>query len=123
MKRYQIICLLFVFGSCGPHLREGIVARRISTDAIPVFGYNIHYTKEYGQNSEENLPKKFGEGDLDMEIIGKEIKRIRRIKKISQTQLGVLIGVERSQIAKIKNAKKDTRISTVVRVFKALEVR
>ncbi|MBK8548016.1 MAG: helix-turn-helix transcriptional regulator [Saprospiraceae bacterium] len=75
------------------------------------------------QNSEENLPKKFAEGDLDMEIIGKEIKRIRRIKKISQTQLGVLIGVERSQIAKIENAKKDTRISTVVRVFKALEVR
>ncbi|MBK8820050.1 MAG: helix-turn-helix transcriptional regulator [Saprospiraceae bacterium] len=58
------------------------------------------------QNSEENLPKKFAEGDLDMEIIGKEIKRIRRIKKISQTQLGVLIGVERSQIAKIENAKK-----------------
>jgi HTH-type transcriptional regulator/antitoxin HipB len=71
----------------------------------------------------ENLPIKFAEGDLDMEIIGKEIKRIRRIKKISQTQLGVLIGVERSQIAKIENAKKDTRISTVVRVFKALEVK
>ncbi|MFZ1706198.1 MAG: helix-turn-helix transcriptional regulator [Saprospiraceae bacterium] len=70
-------------------------------------------------------PKKriFFEAELGMEVIGRAIRDIRRSKKLTQEQLGVMVGVQRSQIAKIENVKKDARISTVVKVFKALGIK
>jgi HTH-type transcriptional regulator/antitoxin HipB len=61
------------------------------------------------------------EVDLKLEIIGDMIKIARKKQQLTQEQLGLLIGVQKSQISKIENNTKDVRFSTILRVFDALK--
>ncbi|MDE5745412.1 MAG: helix-turn-helix domain-containing protein [Paramuribaculum sp.] len=61
------------------------------------------------------------ETELQSYIIGEAIKQARKEKKLSQTQLGELMGVQRSQISRIENGHNLT-INTIVRAFKAMGV-
>lgn len=54
-------------------------------------------------------------------IIGEAIKQARKEKKLTQAQLGELMGVQRAQISRIENGKNLT-IGTIVRAFKAMGV-
>ena len=60
---------------------------------------------------------------LEMDILGDIVKRIRLDKKLTQEQLGELIGVKKAQISKIENNAKDLRLSTILRVFNALKAK
>jgi len=60
------------------------------------------------------------EYDLQMEIIAEKIKEERKRKNLTQTQLGELIGVKKSQISKLEKGIGDIRLSTIIKVFKAL---
>jgi transcriptional regulator with XRE-family HTH domain len=51
------------------------------------------------------------------------IRNARKEKKMTQEELGKLIGVQKAQISKIENNAKDVRFSTILRVFKALEAK
>jgi HTH-type transcriptional regulator/antitoxin HipB len=42
---------------------------------------------------------------------------------MTQEQLGELVGVQKSQIAKIENSTTDARFSTILRVFEALKAK
>ena len=61
--------------------------------------------------------------ELKLDILGEMIKRVRLEKKLTQEQLGKLIGVQKAQISKIENNTKDVRLSTIVRVFYALKTK
>ena len=61
------------------------------------------------------------EFDLKMDVLGDMIKKARLEQKLTQEQLGTLIGVQKAQISKIENNTKDVRFSTVLRVFEALK--
>ena len=63
------------------------------------------------------------EQELRLELIGDAIRKARKAKKLTQEQLGALVGVQKSQIAKIENSTTDARFSTVLRVFEALEAK
>jgi len=63
------------------------------------------------------------EFDLKMDVLGDMIKKARIEQKLTQEQLGALIGVQKAQISKIENNTKDVRFSTVLRVFEALKAR
>jgi DNA-binding XRE family transcriptional regulator len=63
------------------------------------------------------------EAELRIELLGDAIKKARKSKNMTQTQLGDLVGVQKSQIAKIENSATDARFSTIVRVFKALDAK
>ncbi|MCB0692333.1 MAG: helix-turn-helix domain-containing protein [Saprospiraceae bacterium] len=63
------------------------------------------------------------EQELRLELIGHAIRKARKAKHLTQEQLGELVGVQKSQIAKIENSTTDARFSTVLRVFEALKAK
>jgi predicted transcriptional regulator len=63
------------------------------------------------------------EQELRLELLGEAIKKARKAKHMTQEQLGELVGVQKSQIAKIENSTTDARFSTVLRVFEALKAK
>ncbi len=63
------------------------------------------------------------EFELKLDILGGMIKKARKEKKLTQEQLGELIGVQKAQISKIENNTKDVRLSTIMKVFNALKAK
>jgi len=61
------------------------------------------------------------EYELRMDLLGQMVKTTRQEKKLTQGQLGELIGVNKSQISKIENNANSATIHTVLKVFKALK--
>ena len=61
------------------------------------------------------------EFDLRMELLGEMIKSIRKEQKLTQEQLGKLIGVQKSQISKLERSTKNVTIETILKVFRALK--
>lgn len=53
--------------------------------------------------------------------IGKAIKKAREQKKLTQEELGEMIGVRKGQISKIESGRNIT-VSTIMRVFKAMGI-
>ena len=71
---------------------------------------------------EKGTPKREQfEFELKMDVLGDMIKKARLEQKLTQEQLGELIGVQKAQISKIENNTKDVRFSTILRVFEALK--
>jgi DNA-binding XRE family transcriptional regulator len=54
-------------------------------------------------------------------LVGQKIREIRQARKLTQEDLGKLIGVQKAQVSKIENGKNLT-IATLLKVFKALGV-
>lgn len=63
------------------------------------------------------------EFELKLDILGDMIKKARKKKKMTQEQLGKLVGVQKAQISKIENNTKDVRLSTIIKVFNALKAK
>lgn len=61
------------------------------------------------------------EFDLKMEVLGEMIKSVRKERKLTQEQLGELIGVQKSQISKLERNTKNVTIETILKVFAALK--
>ncbi|NPD81212.1 helix-turn-helix transcriptional regulator [Prevotella sp. PINT] len=59
------------------------------------------------------------EAELKASLIGKAIKKARTEHNLTQTQLGEMIGVQRTQISKIENGRNIT-FTTLARIFKAM---
>lgn len=60
------------------------------------------------------------EYDLRMDIIGTLIKEARIKQNLTQGDLGILLGVQKSQISKLENNTKDFRIGTIIKALEAL---
>lgn len=60
------------------------------------------------------------EYDLRMDVVGTMIRDARIRKKMTQSDLGDLLGVQKSQISKLENNTKDFRIGTIIRALEAL---
>ncbi|RMG23027.1 MAG: XRE family transcriptional regulator [Bacteroidetes bacterium] len=60
------------------------------------------------------------EYELKLDIIGQIIRETRQKKRLTQAQLGELIGVQKSQISKLENNTKNFRIDTILKVLHAL---
>lgn len=63
------------------------------------------------------------EAELKAELIGHAIKQARLKRKLTQTQLGELVGVQKAQISKIENSLSSARLDTILKVFKALNAK
>lgn len=59
--------------------------------------------------------------DLRMEVLGEMIRSVRKERKLTQEQLCELIGVQMSQISKLKRSAKNVTIETILKVFNALK--
>jgi DNA-binding XRE family transcriptional regulator len=63
------------------------------------------------------------EYELQLDLIGQAIKQTRKERKLTQEELGKLIGVQKSQISKIENNASNVTIDTLMRVFNALQAK
>ncbi|MDR1370009.1 MAG: helix-turn-helix domain-containing protein [Dysgonamonadaceae bacterium] len=63
------------------------------------------------------------EEELRLDILGQTIKSIRKERHLTQSELGNLIGIQKSQISKVENNLTNARFETILKVFKALDVK
>ncbi len=61
------------------------------------------------------------EFELKMSVFGALIRSARLEKKLTQDQLGALVGVKKAHISKIENGAHHARVDTLVKIFKALK--
>jgi transcriptional regulator with XRE-family HTH domain len=60
--------------------------------------------------------------DIEIENFGKRLKEIRTKKKLSQLDLEISSGLNRTEISKIENGLKNIEFYTIVRLAEALEI-
>jgi len=63
------------------------------------------------------------EYELRLDLLGIMIKKARKERHLTQSQLGEMIGVQKSQISRIENNAKNVTIETILRVFRALKAK
>lgn len=63
------------------------------------------------------------EQELQLEVLGEMIKKIRLERKLTQAELGKLIGVQRAQISKLENNTTNVTLETILKVFGALKAK
>ncbi len=61
------------------------------------------------------------EYELNMDVLGKMIKAARQERKMTQEELGQLVGVQRAQISKLESSANSATIDTIIKVFRALK--
>ena len=60
------------------------------------------------------------ENELKIELLGYAIKQARHERKLTQGQLGELVGVQKAQISKLEHSITNARLETILKVFDAL---
>jgi len=63
------------------------------------------------------------EYELRLDLLGEMIKQARKERHLTQSQLGELIGVQKSQISRIEKSAKNVTIETILKVFRALNAK
>jgi len=63
------------------------------------------------------------EYELQMDLIGQAIKESRQKRKLTQEQLGELVGVQKVQISRLENNASNVTIDTLMKVFTALKAK
>jgi len=60
------------------------------------------------------------EFELKVEMLGEQLKQIRKAKHLTQEQLGKKLGVQKAQVSKLENNATNVTIGTFLKVLKAL---
>lgn len=60
--------------------------------------------------------------DVNAYFVGEAIRKARLAQKLTQEELGELIGVQRAQISKLEKGRSVITLPTMSRVFKALGI-
>jgi transcriptional regulator with XRE-family HTH domain len=55
--------------------------------------------------------------------LAEQIKQLRKERNLTQEQLGELVGVQRAQISKMENNTGNVTISTLMKIFGALNAK
>ena len=63
------------------------------------------------------------EYELQMDLIGKAIRKTRQERNMTQEELGKLIGVQKAQISRLENYAGNVTMDTLLRVFTALKAK
>ena len=63
------------------------------------------------------------EAELKEEILGDVIRHVRKLKKLSQEELGSLVGVGKAQISRIEKNYNNVTIANFLRILHALNVK
>jgi DNA-binding XRE family transcriptional regulator len=87
----------------------------------PIKTYSLDEMKDKYIGKKGNNARDKYEYELNMDILGHMIKKARQERKLTQEQLGKLIGVQKAQISKLESSANSATIDTVIKVFKALK--
>ena len=61
--------------------------------------------------------------ELRMDLIGEMIKKARKERNLTQSELGELIGVQKAQISRLEKGTSNVTIGTMLKVFEALKAK
>jgi DNA-binding XRE family transcriptional regulator len=61
------------------------------------------------------------EYELQIDMVGRAIKKTRKERNLTQEELGKLIGVQKAQISRLENNASNVTMETLLRVFTALK--
>jgi len=92
-----------------------------NTTKIKTYTFDQLKDKHLGKVGTEKRDKY--EYELRLDLLGEMIKRTRKERHLTQSELGEMIGVQKSQISRIENNAKNVTIETILRVFKALKAK
>lgn len=59
--------------------------------------------------------------ELRLDLIGQMIKEVRKEQKLTQDELGKLVGVQKAQISKLESGSINVTVATILKVFEALK--
>jgi len=69
-------------------------------------------------------PRRDGfELELRMDLIGETIKRARKERNLTQSELGELVGVKKAQISRLEKGTSNVTIGTMLKMFDALKAK
>ncbi|OFY32922.1 MAG: transcriptional regulator [Bacteroidetes bacterium GWF2_38_335] len=88
---------------------------------IKIFSFDELKDKHLGKVG--TLKRDKFENELRIDLIGEMIKQTRMERHLTQSELGDLIGVQKSQISRIENNAKNVTIVTILKVFNALKAK
>jgi DNA-binding XRE family transcriptional regulator len=63
------------------------------------------------------------EFELNLELLGEMIRITRQQRKLTQEQLGKLVGVQKAQISKLEKNANNVTVDTILRIFSALKAK
>jgi HTH-type transcriptional regulator / antitoxin HipB len=86
----------------------------------PLKSYSLEEIKDEFIGKRGTVAREDYEHELSMGILGHLIKKTRQERKLTQEQLGKLVGVQKAQISKLESSANSATIGTIVKVFKAL---
>ena len=92
----------------------------MENNKLRIYSLDVAKDKHLGKIGTERRDKY--EYELRLDLLG-EIRQARQERYLTQTQLGDLIGVQKSQISRIERNAKNVTIETILRVFRALKAK
>ena len=63
------------------------------------------------------------EQELQLEILGEMIRKVRLERNLTQEELGKLVGVQKSQISRLESNASNVTMDTLMKVFTALKAK
>ena len=92
-------------------------------DSTNFESFSLDQIKEEFIGSQDTAARKAYEFQLSMELLGSSIRQARQERKLTQAELGALVGVQKAQISKLERSASNVTIGTVLRIFDALGAR
>lgn len=92
-----------------------------STNKMRIYTLEQAKDKHLGKIGTEKRDKY--EYELRLDLLGEMIKQTRKERHLTQSELGEMIGVQKSQISRIERNAKNVTIDTILRVFNALKAK
>ena len=90
-------------------------------DDLKIFTFDQIKDEFIGKKGTEK--RQIYEQELQLEVLGDLIKKIRLERNLTQEQLGKLIGVQKAQISKLENNTTNVTLDTILKVFSALKAK
>lgn len=91
----------------------------MATKAVKTYSLADMKNKHIGKRG--TVAREAYEYELRMDVLGKMIKAARQERKLTQEELGKLVGVQKAQISKLESSVNSATIDTILKVFNALK--
>lgn len=85
--------------------------------------YSLDQIKDEFIGKKDTAERDEYEYELRMEVLGGLIKKTRLERKMTQEQLGELVGVQKAQISRLENNTGNVTLATIIKVFAALQAK
>ncbi len=63
------------------------------------------------------------ESELQIDLIGQAIRKVRKERNLTQEELGKLVGVQKAQISRLENHTSNVTMETLLKVFTAMKAK